>query len=708
MKTGKTGPWTPKVATQSNGYRIRRMGRVRRQTWVILLVALAVLGVSAIARAAETHPFNIRDLVAFERVSDPRVSPNGQWIVFAVSALDPEGAKRNTHLWLVGADGAQLRPLTSHPVSDSNARWSPDGKSVWFLSARSGSSQVWKIALDGGEAQAVTHLPLDVGSFTLSRDGSKLAVSLDVFIDADALAATETRLKEIKDRKSSGRIYDRLLFRHWDTWSDGRRAHLFVMPASGGAPIDVMKGMDADAPSKPFGGDEEYAFTPDGRWIVFTAKSVGPAEAWSTDYDLWLTPADASGPPHKLTDNPAWDTTPCFSPDGTRLAYLAAKRPGYESDRLRLVVRGWPEGSEKVLTEDWDRSPASLVWSPNGQELYVTAENVGQQSLFAVDAATGRVRTIQENGTLRAPCPAGNRIVFGLDTLTSPAELYSIQSDGTGLKRLTDFNHDRMARVRLGQPEPFTFAGWHGEQVHGYLLRPVDFDAAKKYPVAFLIHGGPQGSFGNDFHYRWNPQTYAGAGYAAVMVDFHGSVGYGEAFTDAIRGDWAGKPLEDLKLGLAAALERYPFLDGQRVAALGASYGAFMVNWIEGAWPDRFRCLVSHDGNLDERAAYYMTEELWFPEWEHRGTPWDNPQDYDKHNPQDLVKNWKTPILVIHGGLDFRIADAQGMATFTAAQRRGVPSQLLYFPDESHWVLKPQNSILWHDTVIGWLDRWTK
>jgi dipeptidyl aminopeptidase/acylaminoacyl peptidase len=660
------------------------------------------------SRGAATHPFNVRDLVAFDRLADLRVSPNGQTIVFTVSSLDLEANKRRAHLWLAALDGTQLRQLTAAQASDSSPRWSPDGKTVWFLSARSGSQQVWKIALDGGEAQPVTRLPLDVGSFALSRDGTKLAVSLGVFIDAGSLQETKKRLDETKDRKTSGRIYDHLLFRHWDAWSDGRRSHLFVMPAAGGAPVDIMKSMDADAPSQPFGGDEEFTFTPDGSALVFTAKDVGRAEAWSTDFDLWVAPADGSSSPRKLTDNPAWDSTPCFSPDGVTLAYLAMKRPGFESDRARVVLRAWPDGPAKVLTEDWDRSPSSLAWSADGKELFVTAENLGQESLFAVDVSGGQVRTLVETGAVRSPQTAGDQIVLGLDTLTSPTELYSLKASGGELKRLTDVNREKVASVRMGEPEQFTFPGWNAETVHAYLVKPVDFDPAKKYPVAFLIHGGPQGSFGNNFHYRWNVQTYAGAGYAVVMVDFHGSTGYGQAFTDAIRGDWGGKPLEDLKLGLAAALQRYPLLDGQRVAALGASYGAYMVNWIAGAWPDRFRCLVSHDGNLDERAAYFMTEELWFPEWEHLGTPWDNAESYEKQNPSNLVRNWKTPILVIHGGLDFRIADAQGFATFTAAQRRGIPSKLLYFPDESHWVLKPQNSILWHDTVIGWLNQWTK
>jgi dipeptidyl aminopeptidase/acylaminoacyl peptidase len=672
-----------------------------------LTLIAAVITVYPTASAAESHPFNVRDLVAFKRISDPQISPDGQWIVYAVSALDLEANQRRTHLWLAAVDGTRRRQLTAHEASDSNARWSPDGKTVWFLSPRSGSTQVWRIPRDGGEAQRVTHLPLDVGSFALSRDGLTLAVSLDVF-PGDTLEGTKKRLDDMKNRQASGRVYDSLMFRHWDTWSDGRRSHLFVMPASGGTPRDIMKDMDADTPTKPFGDGQEYAFTPDGRGIVFTAKNVGRSEAWSTDFNLWWAPADGSSPPRKLTENPAWDTTPSFSPDGTMLAYLAMKRPGYESDRFRILVRRWPDGPGRSLTENWDRSPSSLVWSPDGTELLVTAENLGQESLFAIDVATGKVRTLVDTGTIRSPSAAGDRIVFGRDTLTSPTELHSISFKGSEVKQLTDLNRDILATVKLGQAEPFTFSGWNNEMVHGYLVRPVDFDAHKKYPVAFLIHGGPQGSFGNNFHYRWNPQTYAGAGYATVMIDFHGSTGYGQAFTDSMRGDWGGKPLKDLQLGLAAALKQYPFLDGQRVAALGASYGGYLINWIAGAWPDRFRCLVSHGGNLDEFSAYYMTEELWFPEWEHLDTPWNLPESYRKHNPLNLVSHWKTPILVIHGGQDFRVVESQGMATFTAAQRRGIPSKFLHFPDENHWVLKPHNSILWHDTVIAWLDQWTK
>jgi dipeptidyl aminopeptidase/acylaminoacyl peptidase len=511
-------------------------------------------------------------------------------------------------------------------------------------------------------------------------------------------------------------LFERLFVRHWDTWKDGTRNHLFAYDLETGTARDLMPAMDADCPTKPFGGSEDYALAPDGKQVVFSARDAGREEAWSTNFDLYAVPLDGSAAPRKLTTNPAWDAMPVFSPDGRTLAYLAMSRPGFEADRFRVVVREWVSGNERShdlradATPLGDRSPSSIAWSADGRELLLTADHLGQHPVFALDVASGKARLLVKEGSSASPLPAaGGRVIFARNTLLSPAELYTIAADGSDERVVTRLNAAKAAAARFGAPEQFSFKGALGETVYAWLVRPVDFDPAKKYPLAYLIHGGPQGSFGNDFHYRWNPQAYAGRGYAAVMVDFHGSTGYGQAFSDAIRGDWGGKPYEDLAKGLDATLARYPFIDGSRACALGASYGGFMINWIAGQpLADRFRCLVNHDGNLDELTAYFMTEELWFPEWERGGTPWDNPAAYSRHSPIDHVKNWKTPMLVIHGQKDYRVVYSQGLATFTALQRRGIPSQLLVFPDENHWVLKPQNSIQWHDTVLGWLDRWTQ
>jgi dipeptidyl aminopeptidase/acylaminoacyl peptidase len=670
-------------------------------------VAASPVALSAAGR--ETHPFSVRDMVAMERISDPQASPDGSTIAFVVRTTDLEANKGRTDVWAVGVDGSRLRRLTTHDANDSNPRWAPDGKSLYFISTRSGEAQVWQLPIDGGEPRQVTDLPLDVGNLVVSPDGKHLAFSLEVFPDCDTPECTRKRLDEDAKRKTSARVYERLFIRHWDSWKDGRRSHVFVMEAGGGAPRDVTVGMDADVPSKPFGGPEEIAFTPDARGIVFAAREAGRTEAWSTNFDLYLAPLDGSAIARPITGaNEAWDTQPAFSPDGRTLAYLAMTRPGYEADRRRIVLLDWPPGTPRVLTESWDRSPEAIAWSADGRELYASAANLGQQSLYAVEVGTGKVRTVVERGHVAAFAPAGERIVYGLEHLKSPVELYSVRPDGGDVRTLTRINEEKIASARMGEPEQFQFKGWNDETVYTYVVRPVDFDAAKKYPVAFLIHGGPQGSFGNQFHYRWNPQAYAGAGYAAVMVDFHGSTGYGQAFTDSIRGDWGGKPLADLQRGLTGALERYPWMDGGRVCALGASFGGYMINWIAGTWPDRFRCLVNHDGTLDERMGYFDTEELWFPEWDHEGTPWTNPEGYTRHNPIEHVGNWKTPMLVIHGALDYRVVETQGMSTFTALQRLGIPSRFVYFPDENHWVLKPHNSIFWHETVIGWLDQWTK
>ncbi|MGE5232768.1 MAG: prolyl oligopeptidase family serine peptidase [Acidobacteriota bacterium] len=686
------------------------MARSLRSWLASALCAAAVCLATAAAAASATHPFSVRDLVMMDRVSAPVVSPDGKTVVFVLRTTDLEANKGRTHLWAVGSDGSGLRQLTTATASDSSPAYSPDGAGVYFLSARSGSSQVWRLPLGGGEAEQVTRLPLDVDSFQISRDGKLLAVSMAVFSDCVDLACTKARLDERAASKATGRIYEHLFVRHWDTWEDGRRNHVFVVPVAGGAAVDLMKGMEADAPSKPFGGSEEYTFTPDGKGVVFTTKNLRLSEeAWSTNFDLFYAPADGSTAPRDLTaGNPATDTQPAFSPDGTTLAWLAMKRPGFESDRQRIVLRAWPDGAERVLTEAWDRSPGEIVWSRDGKEIYTSADNLGQHSLFAIDVSSGKVRTLVPEGHVEAEAAAGDRIVYSLAHFRSPADLYVIDRDGRGGTRLTEVNAQRLAAVRMGEAETMTFKGAGGDTVYAFVMKPADFDPAKKYPVAFLIHGGPQGSFGNQFHYRWNPQTYAGAGYGVVMVDFHGSTGYGQKFTDAISGDWGGKPLEDLKLGLAAALAKNKWLDGDRVCALGASYGGYMVNYIAGAWPDRFRCLVVHDGEIDTRYSYFDTDELWFPEWEHGGAPWNNPAGAVKYSPIDLVKNWRTPTLVVHGEQDFRLPYTHGLAVFTALQRKGIPSKLLVFPDENHFVLKPQNSIQWHDTVIGWLDRWTK
>ncbi|PTL80613.1 S9 family peptidase [Vitiosangium sp. GDMCC 1.1324] len=673
------------------------------------LSLVAALALSA--APAKSQPYTIQDQVTMRRISNPSVSPDGKRIAFVLRTTDLEANKGRTDLWLVNADGSGLRQLTQSPESEGQPVWGPDGQSLYFLSSRGGSSQVFRLPLDGGESRAVTKLPLDVGAFALSRDGKTLAVALEVYPDCPTLECTTQRQKEQAQKKTTGRVYDKLFARHWDAWSDGRRNHLFVLPVDGSAaPRDVMVGMDADGPSKPFGGPEEFTFTPDGKGLVFTARDVGASESWSTDLDLFLAPLDKPGAPKKLTEkNRATDTQPVFSPDGKTLAYLAMSRPGFESDRLRVVLRSWPEGKERVLAEPWDRSAGSLAWTADGKSVLVTADDIGQHPVFSIDVASGQVRALSGPGSAGEPQPLPDgRVVFLRDDLKSPADLYSVHADGSELRQLTRVNEEAVARIRFGDYEQFEFPGWNGETVRGYVVKPADFDPKKKYPVAFLIHGGPQGSFGNHFHYRWNPQTYAGRGYAAVMIDFHGSTGYGQAFTDAISGDWGGKPLEDLQKGLEAAIKRYGFLDGDKVCALGASYGGYMINWIAGQMPDRFRCLVTHDGNLDEKLAYFNTEELWFPEWEHGGTPWEKPEGYTKHNPIDHVAKWKTPMLVIHGGQDFRVVDTQGLATFTVLQRRGIPSKLIYFPDENHWVVKPANSIQWHDAVLDWLDQWTK
>ena len=654
------------------------------------------------------RPYTVREQVTLRRLGRYVVSPDGTRVVLTVAHAGPGRNRLDSQLWIVNADGSGLRRLNPAGHRDSSPVFAPDGRSLFFLSGRAGANrQVVRTSLDGSRPEPVTVSPVDVDSFVLSRDGTRVAFAAAVFPGGpDTLAATVRRQQEAKSLQASGRTFDKLFIRHWDEWKDGTRRHLFVQNVAGGPTCDVMPEMDADAPVKPFGGSEQFTFTPDGTSLVFTARDAGREEAWSTNLDLFIAPVDGSAAPRNITpDNLATDTNPAFSPDGGRLAYLAMDRPGNESDKQTVLVREWPGGATRRLTDHWDRSAEAIAWSIDGRTLYAVAEDFGQRRVFAIDVSTGSIEAMTGEGWVEHIVIVGETVFYSLDSLGGPADLYAYAAGQH--RRVTRLNAANLRGVAIGEAERFSFAGWNDETVHGYVVKPANFDPNRSYPIAFLIHGGPEGCFGNDWHYRWNPQVYAGAGYAVVMIDFHGSTGYGRAFTDSIRNDWGGKPLEDLKRGYAAALERYPFLDRTRAAALGASFGGYMINYLAGVWNEPWRCLVSHDGNIDERFDFFATEELWFAEWEHGGTPWDSPESYTRHNPIDHVADWRVPMLVVHGALDYRVSEVQGFGVFTALQRLGVPSKLLYFPDENHWVSKPLNSIQWHDTVIAWLDQWT-
>jgi dipeptidyl aminopeptidase/acylaminoacyl peptidase len=701
----------------------------------IVLASLALSGGAVTAHAASVahpaaessdhaQPLTVQDLVRLERVSELAVSPDGRRVVYTLRSTDMEANKGRTGIWLVdtGKRAAAAARLTDIAANSNSAEWSADGRHVYYLSNRSGSMQVWRVAAGGSErrgeirsmdapgadAVQITDLPLDVGSFRISPAGNRILVSVEVFLDCPDLACTKQRLDAAAHSKAGGILYSQLFVRHWDAWSDGRRSQLYAIAlddVARGTPINLSGGI-GDVPSKPFGGREDYAISPDGTKVAFSVRAAA-GEPWSTNFDIYEVPTEGGTPANLTADNPAWDAQPAFSPDGSRLAYLAMDRPGFEADRFHLVLLDLKSGVRHPLTKNWDRSIASFVWARDGKSLFATADHLGQRPLWAIDATTGRASAITGSGEVEGFGVGTRKIIYASSNLGGPADLYDVGFGGGQPEQLTHVNQAALALRKLGDYEQFSFAGWNDENVFGYVVKPPDFKRDQKYPVAFVVHGGPQGSFANSWNWRWNAQTFAGAGYGVVMIDFHGSTGYGQAFTDSISGDWGGKPLEDLKLGLAAALAQNPWLDGGHVCALGASYGGYMMNWIAGQWPDRFKCIVSHDGIFDNRTMYYSTEELWFPEWENGGPEFRNPKGYAKHNPVDYVSNWKTPTLVIHGQQDYRVPDSQGLAVFTALQRQGVPSELLYFPNENHWVLKPADSIQWYDTVLAWLKRWT-
>jgi dipeptidyl aminopeptidase/acylaminoacyl peptidase len=682
--------------------------------FILALVCWSAAAAAVAAVPAEpAAPFTVRDLVRLERISEVAVSPDGKHVVYTQRSTDMDANKGRTSLWWIDTQkrGAIPLKLTDSANNTGAAEWSRDGKFIYFLSNRSGSNQVWRVTANLADSTQVTDLPLDVGTFHVSPRNDRILVSVEVFLDCPDLNCTQQRLDSLAHAPATGVLHHELFIRHWDTWSDGRKSQLFALALNDagtavGKPVNLTGGI-GDVPGKPFGGREDYSFSPDGTQVVFSARASN-GEAWSTNFDIYQVAAEAGAVPRNLTaDNKAWDAQPQFSPDGTQVSFLAMDRPGFEADRFHLVLLNLKTGVKRPLTQAWDRSISSYAWSRDGKSLYATADHLGQRPLWTIDVGSGRASAMTASGEVEGFSVGASKVFYALSTLASPADLFSVGFEGGKAAQLTHINQTALALRKFGDYQQFSFPGWNKENVFGYVVKPADFKRDVKYPVAFLIHGGPQGSFGNAWSWRWNAQAFAGAGYGVVMIDFHGSTGYGQAFTDAISGDWGGKPLEDLQLGLDAALKNDPWLDAGRMCALGASYGGFMINWIAGNWADRFKCLVSHDGIFDNRSMYYSTEELWFPEHEFGGAEYQNPAAYAKFNPIDHVSAWKAPTLVIHGGLDFRVPDSQGIAVFTALQRRGIPSELLYFPNENHWVLKPADSVQWYDTVLAWLNRWT-
>jgi len=676
----------------------------------IACFSLVLILLSPLAQAV---PLTAEHLVTIDRIGSPVVSPDGESVVYTLRSTDLEADRGRVDLWMSPIAGGEAKQLTSHVANDTSPAWSPDGRYILFLSNRRETTQVWRLPANGGEAQAVTDLPLDVTTFRIAPTGDRLVVSMSVYLDCEALSCTVERKAAEADSKVTARHYDQLFMRHWDHWMDKTRSQLFSVSLdedglAAGTPMRVTR-VDADIPSRIWGGNEEYAISPDGQTLFFTARLRNAEEPTSTNFDIYAASLRNPAELDNLTEgNQAWDTAPIVSADGRTLAYKAMSRPGFEADQYQIVLRDLRSGDVEILTGDWDRSPSSIAFTADGQSILAVAQDVGHRTLWQIGLDGAEPVKLVDGGSVGGIDLAKGNIVYAKNSLTSPSELYVLNTDSGSSRKLTDVAARTLAGVEMGDYEQFSFEGAGGETVYGFVVKPVGFEAGESYPVAFLVHGGPQGSFSNNFHYRWNPQTYAGQGFAAVMIDFHGSTGYGQAFTDSISGDWGGKPLEDLQLGLAAALKRYSFLDGDRVCALGASYGGYMINWIAGQWPDRFRCLVNHDGIFDNRSMYYATEELWFPEWEHGGPYFANPEGFERHNPAQYVDRWQTPMLVIHGELDYRVPVTQGIMTFTALQRRGIESRFLYFPDENHWVLKPHNSMHWHDQVNDWLHRYLK
>lgn len=651
-------------------------------------------------------------LIAMHRVSDVQISPDGKWVAYRVVTPDMEANRNAGNIWMVTTSG-QAQPMQiTRTGRDSSPRFSTDGKRLAFVSTRDGAPQIYLISLEGGEATKLTTLSTGASDPTWSPDGKWLAFASEVYPDCKDDACNAKRDEAAEKNPVKARVYENLLYRHWDAWEDHKRSHLFVIAVSGGAQRDLTPGADYDTPPVQRGGPVSFSWSPDSKEICYTAVAE-KMEATSTNGDLFVVPAEGGAEPKRITSNPAFDSGGIYSPDGRYIAYRMQERAGFEADRWQLMLYNRQSGTHTSITASFDRAVDSYAWTPDSKTLYFNAEDKSFVPIFRVAATGGAVQPVAQEGyhgefTLSDD---GRMLAYTSTSHVMPAEIFIAAVDGSGERQLTRHNAERLAQLDMHPAEHFWFEGADNTQVHAMLLRPPAFDASKKYPLLLVMHGGPQTMFGDSWGYRWNPQVFVAPGYVALMINRRGSTGFGQKFTDEVTADWGGRAFQDLMKGVDAALAKYPFIDGTRMAAAGGSYGGYMAAWMASQSKGRFKALICHAGVYNLESMYGATEELWFPEWEFKGTPWESEEMYERWSPhkraEDFAK-YKTPTLVIHGEQDYRVPYTQGLELFTALQRQSVPSKLVVYPDEGHWILKPQNSKVWYATFLGWLGEYLK
>ena len=670
-------------------------------------------------RAQEKRAITFDDMIAMHRIAEAEISPDGRWVAYTVATPDMDANRNASNLWMAPVAGGDAIQLT-RTGKDSSPKWSPDGKTIAFLSARSGDSQIYLLSMEGGEAHPLTKLSTGADLVKWSPDGQTILFTSSVFPDCinrsagpqnNDDACNKKRDEENEKNPVKAHVAENLLYRHWTHWNEGKRAHLLVMSSDGsGEARDLTPGANYDVPPDQRGEDSDINFSPDSKEICFTAVT-DKMEATSTNGDLFIVPA-AGGEPKRITTQPGFDGNPVYSPDGKYIAYRAQLTAGYEADRWRVMLYDRSSGKSENLTEaSFDRSAESLAWSPDSRTIYFLAEDETLKPVYAMTAKAGATpkKLLDGFNANFSIGDNGKTLVLSRTSLTRPAELFVAASDGTGLKQITHVNDALLGKLEMNAAEKFWFEGTEGTKVQAMLVRPPNFDAKKKYPVLVLLHGGPQTMWSDAWGYRWNAQVFSAAGYATLMINRRGSTGYGQKFTDDITNDWGGKAYLDVMKGVDESLAKFAFLDGTKMAAAGGSYGGYMVDWIA-THTDRFKALVSHAGVYD-KVSMYATEELWFEEHDMQGTPWSNPESYRKFAPVTFagrLGRFKTPTLVIAGERDYRVPYTQSLEFFSALQRQEVPSKLVVFPDEGHWVMKPQNAKFWYKTFLDWVDKYAR